>query len=183
MLLQHTFLFTRKIYPVFQSTALLTHIVTSRMGMMRHVIAVVRIAASAAAIISLWRGYAAYCCCYATASALPRPKFCIFFNTKTLLVLQFVIEFANIWTQYCSLSCASTHIGFFLICALMSKWQAWQTGNRRNFAYFWPYSQSMGARGSKKAYTRARTGMCLHTIFGCDWSIVVGCRNDRQTYR
>ena len=42
----------------------------------------------------------------------------------------------------------------------------------------------MGNRGSKKAYTPARTGMYLHTKFGCDQSIVVGCRsrNDRQTY-
>ena len=42
----------------------------------------------------------------------------------------------------------------------------------------------MGDRGSKKAYTPARTGMYLHTKFGCDRSIVVGCRsrNDRQTY-
>jgi len=41
----------------------------------------------------------------------------------------------------------------------------------------------MGDRGSKKAYTRARSGMYLHTKFGCDQSIVVGCRswNDGQT--
>jgi len=41
----------------------------------------------------------------------------------------------------------------------------------------------MGDRGSKKAYTRARSGMYLHTKFGCDRSIMVGCRswNDRQT--
>ena len=41
----------------------------------------------------------------------------------------------------------------------------------------------MGDRGSKKAYTGARTGMYLHTKFGCDRSIVVGCRpsDDRQT--
>ena len=41
----------------------------------------------------------------------------------------------------------------------------------------------MGARGSKKAYTRARTGMYLHTKFGCDRSLMVGCRpsDDRQT--
>jgi len=42
---------------------------------------------------------------------------------------------------------------------------------------------SMGARGSKKAYTRARTGIYLRAKFGCDRSIVVGCRpsDDRQT--
>jgi len=50
------------------------------------------------------------------ASALPRLKFCIFFNFKTLLVLQFVIKFANIWAQYCPLTYASTHIGFFDLC-------------------------------------------------------------------
>jgi len=53
------------------------------------------------------------CCCYTAASALPRPKICIFFNFKTLLVLQFLIEFANIWTQYCPSTYASTHVGFF----------------------------------------------------------------------
>ena len=41
---------------------------------------------------------------------------------------------------------------------------------------FPPATKSMGDRGSKKAYTGPRK-------FGCDWSIVVGCRsrNDRQT--
>jgi len=39
---------------------------------------------------------------------------------------------------------------------------------------------SMGARGSKKAYTHARTGMYLHTKFGCDRSIVVGCRSQND---
>ena len=41
---------------------------------------------------------------------------------KTLLVLQFVIEFANIWAQYSPWTVALTYVGFFLICALMSKW-------------------------------------------------------------
>ena len=43
----------------------------------------------------------------------------------------------------------------------------------------------MGDRGSKKAYTGPRTGIYLPTKFGCDLSIVVGCRswNDRQTSR
>ena len=46
-------------------------------------------------------------------------------------------------------------------------------------------TQSMGDRGSKKAYTGPRTGTYLPTKFGCDRSIVVGCRsrNDRQTDR
>jgi len=44
-------------------------------------------------------------------------------------------------------------------------------------------NDSMGARRSKKAYTRARTGMYLRTKFGWDRSIVAGCRplDDRQT--
>jgi len=50
-------------------------------------------------------------------------------------------------------------------------------------------TESMGDRGSKKAYMRARTGMYLPTKFDCDRSIVVGCRPsddrhpDRQTNR
>ena len=57
--------------------------------------------------------------------------------------------------------------------------------NRRNFAYFPSGTQSIGDRGSKKAYTGPRTGMYLPTKFGCDRSIMVGCRlrNDRQTSR
>ena len=44
-------------------------------------------------------------------------------------------------------------------------------------------TESMGDRGSKKAYTGPRTGIYVPTKFGCDRSIVVGCRsrNDRQT--
>jgi len=40
----------------------------------------------------------------------------------------------------------------------------------------------MGDRGSKKAYMGPRTGIYLPTKFGCDRSIVVGCRswNDRH---
>jgi len=43
--------------------------------------------------------------------------------------------------------------------------------------------ESMGYRGSKKAYTGPRTGIYLPTKFGCDRSVVVGGRswNDRQT--
>ena len=52
--------------------------------------------------------------------------------------------------------------------------------NVRIFAHS---SQNMGARGSKKAYTRARTGMYLHTKFGCDRSVVVGCRSRNAGYR
>jgi len=35
----------------------------------------------------------------------------------------------------------------------------------------------MGDRGSKKAYMGPRTGIYLPTKFGCDRSIVVGCRS------
>jgi len=44
-------------------------------------------------------------------------------------------------------------------------------------------TESMGDRGSKKAYTGPRTGIYLPTKLGCDRSIVVGCRswNERQT--
>ena len=42
-------------------------------------------------------------------------------------------------------------------------------------------TESMGDRGSKKAYTGPRTGIYLPTKFGCDRSIVVGCRQtDKQ---
>jgi len=53
-----------------------------------------------------------------------------------------------------------------------------RVGSRRNLAYFPSGTESMGDRGSKKAYTVPRK-------FGCDRSIVVGCwsRNDRQTSR
>ena len=46
-------------------------------------------------------------------------------------------------------------------------------------------TESMGDRGSKKAYTGLRTYIYLPTKFGCDRSIVVGfrSRNDRQTDR
>ena len=35
-------------------------------------------------------------------------------SRQTLLVLQFVIEFANIWAQYSPSTYASTDVGFFL---------------------------------------------------------------------
>jgi len=107
-------------------------------------------------------------------------------SRQTLLVLQFVIKFPNIWAQYCPLTYASTHVGF-LICALMSKWQVLRVGNRRNFLYFSIWHQEYGRQGIQKAYTGPRTGVYLHTKFGCDRSIMVGCRsrngNDRQTSR
>jgi len=65
----------------------------------------------------------------------------------------------------------------FLICALMSKWQPFKVANRQNFPIFPSGIESMGDRGSKKAYTCARTGMYLHTKFGCDRSIDVGYRS------
>ena len=57
-----------------------------------------------------------------------------------------------------------------------------RVGNRRILHIFPSGTQSMGDRGSKKAYTGPRL---LPTKFGCDRSIVVGCRsrNDRQTDR
>jgi len=36
--------------------------------------------------------------------------------SQTLHVLQFVIEFANIWAQYSPSTYASTHVGFFDLC-------------------------------------------------------------------
>ena len=56
---------------------------------------------------------------------------------------------------------------------------------RRNFAYFSLWHREYGRWGSKKAYTGPRTGIYLQTKFGCDRSIVVGCRsrNDWQTNR
>jgi len=46
-------------------------------------------------------------------------------------------------------------------------------------------TNSTGDRGSKKAYTGARTDIYLPTEYGCDQSIVVSyrSRNDRQTSR
>jgi len=35
---------------------------------------------------------------------------------QTLLILQFVIDFANIWAQYSPSKYASTHGGFFDLC-------------------------------------------------------------------
>jgi len=58
-----------------------------------------------------------------------------------------------------------------------------RVGNRRNFAHFPSGTESMGDRGSKKAYAGPRTGIYLPTKLGCDRLIMVGCRsrNDRQT--
>jgi len=68
-------------------------------------------------------------------------------SRQTLLVLQFVIEFANIWAQYSPSTYASTHFGFFLICALMCKWQPFKVGNRRNFPYFSLWNPKYGRQG------------------------------------
>jgi len=37
-------------------------------------------------------------------------------SRQTLLVLQFVIDFADIWAQYSPSTYASTHVGFFDLC-------------------------------------------------------------------
>jgi len=37
-------------------------------------------------------------------------------SRQTLLILQFVIEFANIWAQRSPSTYASTHVGFFALC-------------------------------------------------------------------
>jgi len=50
--------------------------------------------------------------------------------------------------------------------ASRSQWHIFPSGN-----------ESMGDRGSKKAYTGPRTGIYMPTKFGCDRSIVVGCRS------
>jgi len=59
------------------------------------------------------------CCCCAAA----RSRQVDSGSRQTLLVLQFTIEFANIWAQYSPSTYASTHVGFFWICGLTSKWQ------------------------------------------------------------
>jgi len=57
-----------------------------------------------------------------------------------------------------------------------------RVGNRRNFAYFSPLAPKVWETGDPKRLTQVR-GQDLPTKFGCDRSIVVGCRsqNDRQT--
>jgi len=67
--------------------------------------------------------------------------------------------------------------------ASRSQWQEYAIGE---ILHIYPSrTESMGDRGSKKAYTGPRTGIYLPTKYGCDRSIVVGCRsrNDRQTSR
>ena len=58
-----------------------------------------------------------------------------------------------------------------------------RVGNRPNFCIFFSGTENVGVRRSKKAHRGPRTGIYLVTKFGCDRSIVVGCRsrNDRQT--
>jgi len=67
--------------------------------------------------------------------------------------------------------------------ASRSQWQEYTLEIGEILHIFPSGTQSMGDRGSKKAYTGLRTGIYLPTKFGCDRSIVVGCRsrNDRQT--
>ena len=95
-------------------------------GIMCHVVAGVRIAASAAAIISLWRQRHPISVGFGTAAthtALVMPvwptvtaassRWVDSGSRQTLLVLQSVIEFANIWAQYSPWTYASTHVSFF----------------------------------------------------------------------
>jgi len=142
--------------------------------------ALVRIASLAAAIISLWRRRHPISVGMHTALVMPvQPTVAAASSRRvdsgscqTLLVLQFVIKFAYIWAQYWPSTYVSTHVGF-LICALMSKWQPFIVGNRRNFPYFFIWHREYGRQGPKKAYTGLRSGIYLPTKFGCDWSIVV----------
>jgi len=53
------------------------------------------------------------CCCFTAASAASMSKRVDSGSRQTLLVLQFVIEFANIWAQYSPSTYTSTHVGFF----------------------------------------------------------------------
>jgi len=95
-----------------------------------------------------------------------------------------MIEFANILSQYSPWTYASTHVGFIWFVSLCPNGSCLKLEIGEIFHIFPSGTESMGDRGSKKAYTPARTGMYLHTKFGCDRSIVVGCRsrNDWQTY-
>jgi len=69
--------------------------------------------------------------------------------------------------------------------ASRSQWQEYALKIGEILHIFPSGTQSMGDRGSKKAYKGPRKGIYLPTKFGCDRSIVVGCRsrNDRQTSR
>ena len=64
-----------------------------------------------------------------------------------------------------------------------SQWQEYALETGEILHIFPSGTQSMADRRSKKAYLGLRTGIYLPTKFGCDRSIVVGCRsrNDRQT--
>ena len=53
-----------------------------------------------------------WCCCYVAAVRSRRDSG----SRQTLLILQFVIEFANIWAQYSPSTYASTLVGFFDLC-------------------------------------------------------------------
>jgi len=67
--------------------------------------------------------------------------------------------------------------------ASRSQWQEYVLEIGEILHIFPSGTQSVGDRGSKKAYTDPRTGIYLPTKFGCDQSIVVGCmsRNDWRT--
>jgi len=67
--------------------------------------------------------------------------------------------------------------------ASRSQWQEYALEIGEILHIFPSGTQSMGDRRSEKAYTGPRTGIYLLTKFGCDQSIMVGCRsrNDRQT--
>jgi len=66
-----------------------------------------------------------------------------------------------------------------------SQWQEYVLEIGEMLHIFPSGTQSMGDRGYKKAYRGPRTRIHLQTKFGCDRSIMVGCRsqNDRQTDR
>jgi len=71
------------------------------------------------------------CCCFSSTSRASGWCYCCVAAVmsrrdsglcQTLLVLQFVIEFASIWAQY-SIDIRIDSHRLFLICALISKWQ------------------------------------------------------------
>jgi len=142
------------------------------MGMMRHVVAVVRIAA---AIISLWRnrhpisvggvdaqqqpetasaasrrGYAARCsadcCCYAQLHRRCRGRKFAYFSTWK------PYSSYNSWSNLLILS-IDVRIDsrrLFLICVQMSKWQPFKVGNTRNFPHFSIWNREYGRQGIQK---------------------------------
>jgi len=68
--------------------------------------------------------------------------------------------------------------------ASRSQWQEYALEIGEILHIFPSGTETMGDRGSKKAYTGPWTAIYMPTKFGCDRSIVVGCRcgmTDRQT--